>query len=179
MRDSIPRGDLLLWLALFASACVHGTAAAPRGYPLYAADGVTRLAPSEVSQLNVSMPIGASPGAGSNSFITLIDDRDVAMLDSSFELRPGCHVVQTSSNFLVANENISWSGNIGSRVFPLRMKPGFEYSVIVELIESLGRANVSVSSVERDSSGTQTQVIEPAKNPADIQACRAWSHSGL
>ena len=178
MIASVRRGALLLSLAPVAFGCIHGTTAL-RGYPLYAADGVTRLPGGEVAQLTVSMPVGASPGGGASAFITSIDGRDVSTLDSAFELRPGCHVVQTSNSFLVATENIRWSGNIGTRVFPFRMKAGFEYSVIVELIESLGGGRVSVSSVERDPSGAQTQVIEPATSPLDEQACRTWSRSGL
>lgn len=122
------------------------------------------------------MPGGSSPGTGASSFIKTVDDRDVSTLDNPFELLPGCHLVATESNLVVANENISFRGEIGARVFPFRMKAGYEYAVVVEFSQSMGGdAHVSVNGVERDSTGKEIQTVSAATSADDLRACRAWT----
>ena len=171
----------LLWLsiALSGPGCVVAPTATLRGYPLYSSGAAPRLPGNQVAQLSAALPGGASPGGGSGAFIKSIDGRDVAALDTAFELLPGCHIVQTESRLRVANEMISWTGELGTLTFPFRMKAGHEYTVVVELAEGLGgTARVAVYGVERDPSGAQTQVIPAAKSAGEVQACRTGSAPG-
>ena len=177
MARLAPCAFLLLSLALSGSGCAAGTTAA-RGYPLYTVGAATSLPSNQVAQLSTSMPGGAAPGGGSASFIKTVDGRDVATLDTAFELLPGCHIVETDSNFLVSNQAVTWRGNIGTRVFPLRMRAGCMYTIVVELAESFGRGRVSVYGVEKDPSGALTQVISAAKSPDEVRGCRAWKAPG-
>jgi hypothetical protein len=101
-----------------------------------------------------------------------VDGRDVSTLDTAFELLPGCHVVQTASRLFVANEVMSWSGELGSRTFAFEMKPGYSYTVVVEFAEHMGNAaSVSVYGVEQDPKGAETVKIAPLAPGADAQAC--------
>jgi hypothetical protein len=143
-----------------------------RGYPLYPESGVRRPR-GEVAKLSASLPGGASPWGGSTTFIQAVDGRDVSTLDTAFELLPGCHVVVTESRLLVANEAMSWSGEIAPRTFAFDMKPGFSYTVVVELAERMGgSAGVSVYATEQDPWGAQTVTIAPLAPGAEAGACR-------
>jgi hypothetical protein len=126
-----------------------------------------------VAKLSASLPGGASPSGGSATFIKAVDGRDVSTLDTAFELLPGCHVVQTASRLFVANEVMSWSGELGSRTFAFEMKPGYSYTVVVEFAEHMGNAaSVSVYGVEQDPRGAETVRIAPVAPGAEAGACR-------
>lgn len=91
-----------LLLAALTLSCIHAPEQPP-GYPLYPTSG-TRPARDQVAELVTSMPGGSSFGGGSEALIKKVDGKDVGTLDSSFELLPGCHIVQTSSRLLIAND---------------------------------------------------------------------------
>ena len=175
---SLPCILLLLSGGIAGSACAS-SAAELRGYPLYSSGTGVRLPQGQVAKLTASLPGGASPGTGSNAFIKSVDGRDVASLDTAFELRPGCHIVQTESRLLIANDVMSWSGELGTRTFALRMRAGYEYTVVVEMAQQFGGyARVSVFCVERAPSGSQTRIIPAATSLDAVRACRAWTPSG-
>ena len=162
---------IVLVVAAVQAGCMTA-ATETRGYPLYPESGV-RPPSTEVAKLSASLPGGASPSGGSATFIKAVDGRDVSTLDTAFELLPGCHVVVTESRLLVANEAVSWSGEIGPRTFAFEMKPGFSYTVVVELAERMGgSAGVSVYGVEEDPWGAQTMTIAPLAPGAEAGACR-------
>jgi hypothetical protein len=161
-----------LFVAALSLSCVHA-AEQPLGYPLYPNSG-TRMPRDRVAELATVMPGGSSVGAGSAAFIHAVDGRDVSTLDTAFELTPGCHVVQTESRLLIANEAITWRGELGPRLFPFQMKPGNTYLVKVDLVQGMGAsARVLVYGIEQDAAGRDVQRIEPAKNAADLRACMA------
>jgi hypothetical protein len=158
-------------LATTLAGCM-GARTETRGYPLYPESGA-RPPPAVVAKLSASLPGGAAPSGGSATFIKAVDGRDVSTLDTAFELLPGCHVVETDSRLFVANEVMSWSGEIGSRTFAFEMKPGYSYTVVVELAERMGgSAGVSVYGVEQDERGAETVKIAPLASGAEAQACR-------
>jgi hypothetical protein len=162
---------IALVVAAVQAGCM-GAAAETRGYALYPESGA-RHPRAEVAKLSASLPGGASPSGGSATFIKAVDGRDVSTLDTAFELLPGCHVVQTDSRLFVANEVMSWSGEIGSRTFAFDMKPGYSYSIVVELAERMGgSAGVSVYAVEQDPWGAQTVTMAPLAPGAEAGACR-------
>jgi hypothetical protein len=166
----------LLVLAL-SLACAH-TVAQPSGYPLYANSGA-RLPHDRVAQLTTLMPGGSSVGGGSAAFIKAVDGKDVSTLDTSFELLPGCHIVQTARELLVANQAITWRGELGSRAFAFHMKPGNTYIVKVDLQEGMsGSARVLVYGIEQDAAGGEVQRLEPTKSMDELRACRAAGAPG-
>jgi len=164
------RGFSCALLMLLAPGCMANRAA-QRGYPLYAG----ALPPDQVARLQVVVPGGAVPGSGATSFIKTVDGRDVSTLDSLFELLPGCHLVSTERSLLVGNGNVTVRGDLGPRVFPFRMKAGYEYAVVVEFGSFIGSSvRVSISGVERDPAGKQTETVPAATSLADLSACKAW-----
>jgi hypothetical protein len=164
----------IAWMAAggFALGACMGAPAETRGYPLYPESGARRPR-AEVAKLSASLPGGASPSGGSATFIKAVDGRDVSTLDTAFELLPGCHVVQTDSRLFLASEVVTWSGELGSRTFAFEMKPGYSYTVVVELAERMGSsASVSVYATEQDPWGAQTVTIAPLAPGAEADACR-------
>lgn len=169
---SMPNMRRTLLVAALSLSCVHA-GEQPPGYPLYPNSG-TRMPRDRVAELTTSMPGGSSVGAGSSAFIKAVDGKDVSTLDTSFELVPGCHLVQTASQLLIANQAITWHGELGSRVFAFQMKPGNTYIVKVELVESMGgTARVLVYGIEQNAAGGEVQRLEPAKSKDDLRACMA------
>jgi hypothetical protein len=130
-----------------------------QGSPLYPVSG-QRLPPDKIAQLTVKLPYGGGPGNGATSFIRAVDGRDVSAMDPVFDLLPGCHVVETESNFLMTNGNITWTGVLGSRGFVFPMKAGFQYVIVVDLRDNMGDSGrISVIGVEQDASGKQTRTF--------------------
>jgi hypothetical protein len=171
LRASWSSPALLTTVVLLCSACAP--AVAQLGYALYPATNPPP-APGQVAQLNAIMPVGAGAGDGASSFIKSVDGRDVSALEPPLELLPGCHLVVTDNKLVLANEAVSFSGLVGTRVFPFRMKAGHEYEIVVELTDTSGSSGrLSIYGVERTPTGA-TQTIPPASSPSDLQACRAW-----
>jgi len=167
-----------LLATLLVVSCIHAPAQVT-GYPLYGGSG-KRLPANQVAALVASMPGGASVGGGSGAFITTVDGRDVSTLDTAFELLPGCHIVRTASDLVVANEALVWRGEIGSRTFAFLMRPGNTYVVKVELQESMGStARLVVSATEESAEGKELQRIPPAQSAADVQACLRSGSRGV
>jgi hypothetical protein len=182
MIDRIGGRSRVAWPSFVAfvglTASVGGCLATPpaqRGYPLYEV-AAERPPANQVASLGTILPGGSTPGGGATSFIKSIDGRDVSTLAETFELEPGCHVVETASGLVVTNDTITFRGQLGTRVFPFRMRAGHQYLVVVEFGPSAGSTvRVSLFAEERDASGAHTQQVAPATSPADVQACRAWT----
>jgi hypothetical protein len=165
-------GRIALLLSSAALACIEGKRAP--GYPLYE-NGGKRLPLASVATLTQSLPVGVAPGGGGKPFIKTVDGRPVGGHGSTFELLPGCHVVETEASVHVANENMSWSGQLGTHVFALKMRAGHAYTVELGFSEQTGgSAKLSVATVERDPSGRNVAVLESAKSDEDVRACLAW-----
>lgn len=77
----------------------------------------------------------------------------------------GCHVVETSEQF---NQS---PGSLPMKLFPLRMRPGYEYVMTVAFVGS----RMLVYAVERDETGRETGTINAAAAPKDLEECRAWT----
>jgi hypothetical protein len=164
----------MLAFALLALGCT-GPATAQRGTSLYPIAN-THLRPGKVARLNTLLPGGSAPGAGTTSFITSVDGRDVSTVDTAFELLPGCHFVKTATDLVVTGQNATFTAQLEPRVFAFRMRAGFEYSVIVQVADPPASATPgSVYGMERDPNGARTQEIEATTSAGDIPACRAWT----
>jgi hypothetical protein len=139
-------------------------------YPLYP-NPERRLDPSKVAKL-----FAQSSAPTSSAIIKIVDGRNVAAQEAgAFELLPGCHVVQTTDNLVMANDYVTWRGNPGPRVFALRMKAGRTYVVRLDLNQGIGlTARISIRAMEQDPQGATTATFDPATTAEDIKACRAW-----
>jgi hypothetical protein len=152
-----------------------GRASEIPAYPLYP-NPEHHLDPSKVAKLVTST---SAPTSG--AIIKAVDGRNVAEQEAgTFELLPGCHVVQTTDSLVMASRAITWRGNPGSRVFALRMKAGRTYVVRLDLIEGMsGTARIAIRAEEQDPRGATTETFEAAKNIDDIKACQAWRSDEL
>jgi hypothetical protein len=156
-------------LCLAGSACAVRVSEVP-AYPLYPNPG-RHLDASEVAKLAA---LADSPTSG--ALLKSVDGKDLPDQGmQTFELLPGCHVVQTPNDLVLASDYMAWRGNVGSRIFPLRMKPGHTYVIRLSLVQDMsGGARVSIRAEEQDLGGTTTATFEPAKSADEIRACLAW-----
>jgi hypothetical protein len=149
------RRHVVLTLAAALSAC--GVAGAERGFPLYAG------AQTSIDQVaTLSGPIGT------------VDGRDVADKGSSFELRAGCHVVTTKTDFFDHDATINIGATMGhhpSLTFAVPMKAGSSY-VIEHHTQGLDgfSARPWLTARELDRSGTARD-FEPTQDQVAIAAC--------
>jgi hypothetical protein len=65
-------------------------------------------------------------------------------------------------------------GDIGSRAFAFPMKAGFEYAVVLELIQGMGGGGrASVYGVEKDPTGKETARVNEMSPVAAARLCAA------
>ena len=152
MRTSI----LLLALGVaLTSGCI---APNERGEPLYPVKDA-RPPREEVAQLG--------------GYIRLVDGQRVDE-DKTFELLPGCHVIQTPEHWGRVDSS---SGGVlvdtGHRIFALLMKPGHRYHVDVS-VKMMGGStgSAAVEATEEAPGGRKKQIFYPAQTTADIAACK-------
>lgn len=107
-----------------------------------------------------------------------IDGRDVSGLGSAFELLPGCHVVRTRNEAMASTNAVTVVGKAGAASFALWAKPGHAYyfrrdEFAGEMHGSVQRGGIGAVTVDdRDSAGTTQGVMGPAKDAAELAACR-------
>ena len=158
--------------ALVATGGCVGAPNASRGYPLYAAADGARLPLDRVARLSASLPLGGAPGGGGTAFIKAVDGRDVSTLDSLFELAPGCHVVETERRFVLANDRMTWHGELAGGAFVVDAKPGYEYIVTVELMEGMGSTGrLAVYVVEQAPGGKRSAPMQAVSASEAAKAC--------
>jgi hypothetical protein len=148
-------------LVAIVAACGHFQ---PTSQPLY--PGPSRPA-GEVARL--SGPIAK------------VDGVDVSRLGGSFDLLPGCHVVELKRKVGEGSVGGAWSADLGHVTYALRMRAGQSYEINIRLqagnSASVGNATVgaaSVEAVERDASGKTVANLLPARQATDIDACQRW-----
>jgi hypothetical protein len=163
---SIVRPLVLLPLIVTLAGCLSMDAP-ERGYSLYP-QPANRPPLAEVARLKSSLPLGTYP-ADAATIIEAVDGREVSKLDSYFEVQPGCHVVRTATRLLNSSiTNSKRSGRIypiEPRLFALRMRKGFEYTIVLrygpQMGQSIGGTSLSVYAVESDQRGNQSHPIQP------------------
>jgi hypothetical protein len=161
-------------LGLTGSACAIRASEIP-ARPLYP-NPERRLDASKVAKL---VALSSAPMSG--PILKSVDGKDVAGEGGqAFELLPGCHIVQTTNNLMMANDYVAWRGTLPSRVFALKMKPGNTYVVRLSLVEGMGNsARVLIRAEEQDRAGATTASFDPAQSADEVKACLAWHSDQL
>jgi hypothetical protein len=141
------------------SACVPGLATT--AYPLYP-------------------KVGGGPGADKVALlrgpIAFVDGNSVAGKGSTFELLPGCHVVQLQRNVGAGSEGGAWSATIPQIVFAFQMKPAHTYAVRTQADDSGGPyGRLEIFAQEYAPDGSRTRV--PLAGDYEINACKTWAQS--
>lgn len=143
-------------LAGLTAACVSNEA---RGTPLYPESGQPR-ARGEVALL--TGPIKA------------VDGKPVAGGGSSFELLPGCHVVEIGGRVGSMDPSQGgWTATVPQLFYAFQMEAGGTYSIAFELGASAGQGPIGSGRIAARATSATGSVseIEPAKDTAALQAC--------
>lgn len=119
-----------------------------------------------------------SPAQGVTAFIKSVDGREVDAHDNAFELQPGCHVVEIENrifNYRTPRPGGS-APDYGQLIFPIRMRAGHAYEIVVRYETSPGlRFRVTSYGVEKDPSGAHVQIIADTTSAGTVEACHAWT----
>lgn len=156
-----------------------GLGAGPRGVAAYAAlvmgfGCITSEPPSYPLYAPIADPAPRTQVARLSGYVRNIDGRDVSSLGHSFGLLPGCHVVQTPSQWGALGLDGVVVVSTGVRAFALVVRPGHQYAVRVmapgPLAWSSGRGQVTADEKDRD--GHVTATFEATSNEDDLWACK-------
>lgn len=107
--------------------------------------------------------------------VARIDGNSVPTGGGTFDLLPGCHVVQIGGRIgdLSPTPVSGWSATLPPLVYAFRMQPGASYSISFEPEASLGRRSVGFGDIvaaERTAQG-KLRVVPPARSREDVMAC--------
>jgi len=173
MSRQFPIRPLGAVLCLIGSACMARPSEIP-AYPLYP-NPERHLDAGKVAKL---VALANAPMSG--ALLKSVDGKDVTDKgEQAFELLPGCHVVQTGDDLLLANDYVTWRGKLAPRTFALKMKPGRTYIVRLSLVQGINSARVSIRAEEQDPAGATTATFDPAQNVDEVKACLRWHSDEL
>ena len=155
------RAIVPLAIALLVLACHPG--ANPPGMPLYPNGATARLPHEQIA--NVVGPIGK------------IDAQFVQDMGGSFDLLPGCHVVELDTR--MTNQGYALTGaayvtgQYPATVYALHMKPGAQYVIKRQLsANDMGpMVQVLLSAQEVDAGGRVTE-LSPTTSAEEIRNCK-------
>jgi hypothetical protein len=111
--------------------------------------------------------------------IKMVDGVDVLAKGWTFELLPGCHVVELD----VRARGPSYSGPLVPPLVPttfiFTMKAGYSYLVETEWVRDMGRyVPVLHHGREQDSTGKQTATFQPVPSTGAAHGCEAQENAG-
>ncbi len=138
-------------LALLTVGCTSEVA-----HPLYTSD--RPLTRAEVAQLS--------------GYVHHVDGQDVSSIGGTYELLPGCHVVDTPTKWGQVGQTGGVVVTTGRLSFALPMKAGQGYSISVESTDTGGPTGTArVLAKEMDANGAFVRNLPPAANQAELDAC--------
>jgi len=157
-------------LAIFSVGCLAPSAAS-RGYPLYQVPG-DRLAVSQVATLSTAVGLGPMP-RGPAIFIKKVDGEEVSELGATFELLPGCHVVEAELPMQGRGQALLNTPSQVAVAFP--MKAGHAYTVLVDFLESgLEGRKRRLYGVEQDPRWQRTAAFQAVTPENAAGLCASW-----
>jgi hypothetical protein len=108
-------------------------------------------------------------------YVEHVDGQEVASLGSSFELLPGCHIVQTPSEWGSFGSVGGVIVKTGHLVFALPMQAAHQYVIAIRTTYTSGPVgNAAIEATETDLEGNIIHVFSPARSAAEEDACRKW-----
>jgi hypothetical protein len=162
-------------VAILGAGCL-GPSMTSRGYPLYAG---ASLPASKVATLGVLARGEGRPIRDDAAVpIKMVDGVDVLAKGWTFELLPGCHVVELD----VRARGPSYSGPLVPPLVPTTfifpMKAGYSYLVETEWVRDMGRYVPILHGWEQDSTGKQTTTFQPVPSAGAAHGCEAQGNAG-
>jgi len=108
-------------------------------------------------------------------YVERVDGREVSSFGSSFDLLPGCHIVQTPTEWGTFGGVGGVVMKTGNLVFPLPMQAAHQYVIAIRTTDTSGPvANAVVEATETDLDGNIIHVFSPAQSVAEVDACSTW-----
>ena len=162
-------------VAILGAGCV-GPSMTSRGYPLYAG---ASLPASKVATLGVLARGEGRPIRDDAAVpIKMVDGMDVLAKGWTFELLPGCHVVELD----VRARGPWYSGPLVPPLVPttfiFTMKAGYSYLVETEWVRDMGRYVPVLHGWEQDSTGKQTATFQSVPSAGATHGCEAKENAG-
>jgi hypothetical protein len=145
-------------IAVLVASLGCGVAGAKRGVPLYSG---ARGAVDQVASLY-------GP-------IATVDGQDVSSQGDAFELRVGCHVVTTKTQYLEHDLALNTGATLGAEptlTFAIQMRPGFSYAFehrTQDIDGVTGRGWMTARELDR---AGKARGLQPTQDAATIAACR-------
>jgi hypothetical protein len=129
--------------------------------------------PAEPAAQRATTP---SPGAGSATLegpIARIDGREPPNTGKPIPISTGCHVVRTRDHAGLGSADVMVQVRIIAANIPIHVQPGHRYVVVLELGEQSGyTGHGRVYARELDAHGRETRIFAPARDEAELAACR-------
>jgi len=162
-------------VAILGAGCL-GPSMTSRGYPLYAGASLpaTKVATLGVLARGEGRPIRDDAAVP----IKMVDGVDVLAKGWTFELLPGCHVVELD----VRARGPSYSGPLvlplvqTTFIFP--MKAGYSYLVETEWVRDGNKYGPILHGREQDSMGKQAGSFQPIPSAGAAHGCEAKGNAG-
>jgi hypothetical protein len=160
-------------VAILGAGCL-GPSMTSRGYPLYAG---ASLPASKVATLGVLARGEGRPIRDDAAVpIKMVDGVDVLAKGWTFELLPGCHVVELD----VRARGPSYSGPLVQPLVPttfiFAMKAGYSYLVETEWVRA--RYVPILHGWEQDSTGKDGATFQPIPSTGAAHGCEAQGNAG-
>lgn len=162
-------------VAILGAGCL-GPSMTSRGYPLYAGASLpaSRVAILDVLAIGQGRPMRDDASVP----IKMVDGVDVLAKGRTFELLPGCHVVELD----VRARGPSYSGPLVPPLVPTTfifpMKAGYSYLVETEWVRDVNRYGPILHGREQDSTGKQTATFQPVPSAGAARQCEAQGNAG-
>jgi hypothetical protein len=104
--------------------------------------------------------------------IASVDGKDVSGKGRTFELLPGCHLVQLLRQVGDSSNTGSWSAHLPPYLFAIWMRPGRAYVISYQVQSNGGpTGTIYFDAEERDRSGTVRR-FGPARGQEDVERCK-------
>jgi hypothetical protein len=107
----------------------------------------------------------------------MVDGGDVSSRGVSFELLPGCHIVQIGGD--VGNFDAQyggWAASLPALTYAFRMRAGGTYTINLEQAPSLGQGPMGRAQIiarGEDSEG-RSSVVPLVRSQEQIDSCLRW-----
>ncbi len=108
--------------------------------------------------------------------IALVDGARVSGKGPTFELLPGCHVVELERNVGGGSDNGGWSASLPRMIYAFEMRPAHLYTVETRADMGSGpRGKLRIIAEEHAPDGSV--VLVPRARGSDVSDCQHWAAS--
>jgi hypothetical protein len=108
-----------------------------------------------------------------SGYVRSVDGERVATDGGTFDLLPGCYLIETPSSWTRGSDQGAVVVTTGRVVFALPMRAGYMYSTDIEVEPMTGPTGFArIVANENDAAGQLVRRVAPAQSQQDIRACQ-------